>query len=195
VADSEYIGLLVIAARHAMKRAICDRARAHRLTSQQFWTIVAIRSTPGVTLTGLADLMLVDAPAASRIVQGLATRGLVEMKHDPQDRRRVRLRLTEAGATLGDKLGAISDAYQETMVRGLDAPAQGALRASLRRIVKNMSDFLGEAEIARGTPEAAAPTLARAAGAPTPVPGTQRVSSPALAPVPSPDAPRRGPGR
>lgn len=174
MADPEYIGLLIVAARHAMKRAICDRVRSHRLTSQQFWTLVAIREVPGVTLTGLADSLLVDAPAASRIVQGLATRGLVELKQDPEDRRRVRLRLTLAGEKLGEKLGAISDAFQEMVVRGMDAPAQAALRASLRRLVQNMTDFVGANELAQTAP------LARAAGAPTPVP---------LRP---PDAQRRG---
>lgn len=188
MAEPELIGALIVAARQAMHRAICGRARAHRLTSQQFWALVTIRATPGVTLSALADALLVDAPAASRAVQSLASRGLVELRHDPDDRRRLQLGLTDAGRRLGDRLGAIADAFEVAIVRGMEAPARAELRSALRLVFRNATEFLAEGGVARAdVAPAEPPPIARDPDAPAHEPA--RSVTPPSAAV---DAPRRG---
>jgi len=136
-----YVGILVVAARRAMRQAICARARPFRLTSQQFWSLVAVRLWPGITLGELAEAMLLDPPAVSRMVQQLVARRLVEEQPDPRDRRRIRLHLTDRGEALGERLAAIHDEFQSAMVRGMNEGEQDALRSGLGRIVKNLSEF------------------------------------------------------
>ncbi|MBV9527067.1 MarR family transcriptional regulator [Sphingomonas sp.] len=57
----------------------------------------AIGSAEPATLNAVADRVGRGAPAVSRAVEGLVRSGLVERTHDPENRRRLALRLTTAG--------------------------------------------------------------------------------------------------
>lgn len=149
-----FVGILVVAARQAMRQAICARAKPFRLTSQQFWSLVAVRLWPGISLGELAEAMLLDPPAVSRMVQQLVARRLVEERPDPRDRRRIRLRLTGRGEALGERLASIHDEFQSAMVRGMRDAELDALRSGLGRIVENLSEFRSGAAAAECEAEA-----------------------------------------
>ncbi|HSN91271.1 MAG TPA: MarR family transcriptional regulator, partial [Anaeromyxobacteraceae bacterium] len=152
----QYLGILVVAARQAMRQAICARAKPYRLTSQQFWSLVAIRLWPGITLGEMAEAMRLDPPAASRLIQQLVSRRLVEERPDPSDRRRVRLHLARRGEALGERLAAIHDEFRSAMCRGMDDAEMAALHTGLRRIVDNLAEFRTEAKAAGCEDEARA---------------------------------------
>jgi DNA-binding MarR family transcriptional regulator len=135
------LGLLIIAARHAIRQAICVRARKYRLTSQQFWGLVALRRLPGITPGDLGHWMLLDPPATSRLVAELVRRKLVEVRPDREDRRRTRLHLTEKGEPLAAKLEVIAQEYQDASVAGMSPEQIDGLRAGLRRMVENLARF------------------------------------------------------
>ena len=147
--------MCIVAARQSLRHAICGRARRYRLTSQQFWALVGLKLSPGLAPKELAESMLLDAPAASRLVASLVARKYVELRPDRTDRRRVRIHLTEAGDRLGDTLLAIHDEFQTTVARGMTDDERAALCSGLRRVVENLAGF--ESAVA----EAPAPVRAR----------------------------------
>lgn len=57
----------------------------------------AIAAAEPATLNEVASKVARGAPAVSRAVEGLVRAGLVERTHDPENRRRLALRLTDAG--------------------------------------------------------------------------------------------------
>lgn len=132
------LGLLVIAARQAIRHAVRERARRLRLTVQEFWALYHVRSAPGVTLGQLGQRMLLGAPATSRLVAALARRRLVEARPDRQDRRRSLLFLTEKGEPLGDGVQATAEAYQAEALRGLSSEELAVARAVLSRLTANL---------------------------------------------------------
>ena len=140
------LALCIVAARQSLRQAICGRARRYRLTGQQFWAIVALKLSSGVAPKELADSMLLDAPAASRLVASLVARKYVELRPDRSDRRRVRIHLTDAGERLGDALLAIHDEFQAAVARGMSDGERAALCAGLRRVVENLAGFGADAE-------------------------------------------------
>ena len=135
------LGLLVLAARQAIRHAISARARPHRLTTQQFWSLVCLHQLPGLTPGDLGQRMLLDAPAASRLVADLSKRKLIEMRPDREDRRRMRLFLTEKGQPLAAAVQAIADEYQQALTRGLAEDELRVMRAGLRKMVENLAAF------------------------------------------------------
>lgn len=137
----EPLGILIVAARQSLRQAIGARARGLRLTTQQFWAIYVIRTSPGATPGELGHLLLLDAPAASRLVAQLVERELVEMRPDRDDRRRTRLHLTEKGEALGEDVGTIVGEFQQAVVRGFSDDEVALLRAGLRRVVENLAGF------------------------------------------------------
>jgi DNA-binding MarR family transcriptional regulator len=139
--QQEPLGLLIVAARQALRQVICARVRAFRLTSQQFWAVVVLHSRPGITLGELAAFMHLEAPATSRIAQLLARRKLLQMSQDHADRRRVHLLLTEQGARLADELVPIAEEFRAAVIRGIGDADLVAVRAGLKRVVANLSEF------------------------------------------------------
>lgn len=62
----------------------------------------------------LADKLAVSRPSVTGVVDGLVARGLVRRDHTPGDRRRVDVRLTDAGQLL---LAAADEAVERRMQR------------------------------------------------------------------------------
>jgi DNA-binding MarR family transcriptional regulator len=141
--DHEPIGLLIAAVRRRIRQALASHVHRYRLTTQQFWVLVAISEQPGIALGELATRLRIDKPTASRVVFALATRKLVQVKGDATDRRRARLHLSPAGSAKAKDLVRLATAVRAAAVRGFSAGEQAALRGFLRRIVANMERFEG----------------------------------------------------
>jgi len=73
-------------------------ARDYDLTVPQFRTLAYIKRNPGASLSAAAEFIGLALSSMSILVNGLVERGLVDRETSSQDRRRVNLTLTEAGA-------------------------------------------------------------------------------------------------
>ena len=151
LAQQEYIGLLIGAARRRLKQAVLTRLVPHRLSTQQFWILLAIRDLPGASLGAVAERQRLDLPTASRVVQSLCERGLVLLERSLEDRRRASVNLTAKGDALTRKLQPIADGARGAVVQGLSAAEQETLRKLLRRVIVNL-----DAHVAEGVPPPAA---------------------------------------
>jgi len=143
--NTEHIGLLIGAVRRRIKQVVGNRARRYKLTTQQFWVLVAVSEHPGSSLGELARHLRMDLPTASRVVFTLAKRKFVQVRGDSADRRRARLYLGSPGVALTGELHELAAAVRAAMTRGLSAAEQTALRASLRKIIANMDRFQASA--------------------------------------------------
>jgi DNA-binding MarR family transcriptional regulator len=142
-------GLLIAAARRSIKRAVVERAAGWGLTSQQFWMLVAVHETPGISGVEIASRTRANAPDVSRALAALADRGLVRSAPDPDDRRRTRIWLTRAGARMTKELMPVARALREAIVAGMSADEVASLCAALQRVVENL-DALAERRASRG---------------------------------------------
>ena len=135
---TEHVGLLVASARRRIKQAVLARAAPHRLASQQFWFLVALHETPGLSQVELAERVRADAPTVSRVIAGLTRRRLVRADPNPADRRRVSLSLTPAGKRLARELAITAWELRTAIVEGMSQAEQEALRVGLARIIVNL---------------------------------------------------------
>ncbi|MFN8092860.1 MAG: efflux RND transporter periplasmic adaptor subunit [Vicinamibacteria bacterium] len=140
----ESIGLLVAAVRRLVKQAVTAAAVEHGLSYQQFWYLVAIAETEGLSQRELAGRLRTDAPTASRVVASLVRRGLARSGEDPQDRRRRVLVLTPRGAALARRLVPVATRMRAAMIEGLPEEERDALRQSLRKVIGNMERLVGQ---------------------------------------------------
>jgi DNA-binding MarR family transcriptional regulator len=86
------------------------------LTCSQYHALVALERTPGQSLSALAQTLLCAKANASGVVDRLSVLSLVHKEPDPEDGRRIRLRLTAKG--LRD-LDAAKTARHEAQIRVL----------------------------------------------------------------------------
>jgi DNA-binding MarR family transcriptional regulator len=93
------------------------------------YRVLALLGDGSSASSALAAQLAVSPPSISSVVDGLVTRGLVERRPDPADRRRLALLLTGAGTTLlADADQAVSDRLAE-IATYLDDDVEPTLRA------------------------------------------------------------------
>jgi DNA-binding MarR family transcriptional regulator len=135
------LGLLVAAARRSIKQATTLQLRRRRLSSPQFWLLVALREQPGPSLRELAERRLMDSPTASRMVGLLVRRGLVRIEPDARDRRRRSILLTARGAELARELHPLALRLRRAIRHGFSEAEAEALRGMLLRVIANVERF------------------------------------------------------
>ena len=85
------------------------RARAHGMTRAQWGILIRLDSQPGLLQKELAELLEVEPITVARLIDRLESRGMVERRPDPSDRRCWRLHLTDASRPLLGDIGVHLD--------------------------------------------------------------------------------------
>ena len=101
-----------------------DRLRArHGIVASQFESLRYLREHPGCRVADLAAEFAIGVGATSKGIDRLESRGWVERRPNPADRRSSLLALTDAGA-------ALADAAEATFTEGLADLVAGTLDSS-----------------------------------------------------------------
>lgn len=105
--------------------------RGPELSVPQFRVLVHACLRPGATLRQLAEPLGVSTATASRMVETLVLRGLLERNPGEADRRQVAIALTPAGQRVLDEAHGNARAQFESQLVNLDAAALAALATTL----------------------------------------------------------------
>ena len=123
-------------------RAIREQMRSGRaagMSVAQFRLLLYVRRNPATSLSPLADHLGTSLPAASQLVQRLVQAGLIAREQHPRERRRVQLRLTDAGATALAECDARTRAWLCKRLSGLDESELDDLAGLLRDLRRLLS--------------------------------------------------------
>ncbi|MBO3662625.1 MarR family winged helix-turn-helix transcriptional regulator [Microbacterium stercoris] len=125
--------------RHATFR-LARRLRQQRavatVTDGQFAVMGALRWHGPSTLTALAEREGVTAPSMNRTVDCLEEEGYITRERDEQDRRKVIISITEAGAAVVDETIVRRDEWLARALSGLDGGDRDTLRHAARIILE-----------------------------------------------------------
>lgn len=105
---------------HAMEGCSGRMVRALGLTAQQRFVLRAVGAYPGINPGALAGLLQLDPGTVSATLRRLEARGLLLRERDPDDARRVTIRLSAAG-------------------RRFDAPTTGTVEAAAAAVLEQTS--------------------------------------------------------
>ena len=120
-----------IAARFsALSERFGGSTAADRIEQAQRKTMSTIAARQPATLGEVANALGRGAPAVSRAVETLVRAGLVERTHDPDNRRRLALRVSERG----EEVLRAKPASHGPLTVGLERLAQSELRAIERAV-------------------------------------------------------------
>jgi MarR family transcriptional regulator for hemolysin len=101
------------------------------LTVPQFRTLAFVNRNEGSSLWEVADHVGLTPPSMSRIVDGLIVRGLMARKDDPDDRRRVRLTVTNRGQEILEIVTQGTLSYLADKLGDLDADKSAAIDTAM----------------------------------------------------------------
>jgi DNA-binding MarR family transcriptional regulator len=119
-------------------RSLADLDEAEEVTLAQYRSLVVLASRGAQGIASLAEALNVTPPTASRLCDRLVRKGLVRRRTDRNDRRQVRVALTESGRRLVDVvterrrheiaelLEAVPEDARRSVVAGLQLLAEAA---------------------------------------------------------------------
>jgi len=123
-----------------LARELRRETEALGVTSRQATLLSLVRAHPDLTLRELAALERISPPSLSGHVDRLETAGLLERVRSTDDRRRVVLRLTPAGAQLTRRVRARRTTWLVARLRELDADELDTIDRAIEPLSALLSD-------------------------------------------------------
>lgn len=124
-------------------------SRPHRLSLNEWRAMVVLASHPGIAARDLVEHTGLDKMSVSRALAGLERQGRVHREPDPEDARRARLWLSEAGSALFETLGAKAVARERELYAGLAEPERQRLMTIVDKLIDTLQRVEHGAESAR----------------------------------------------
>ena len=112
-----------------------EECKAFDLTPVQYAALVAIQAHPGIDATRLSALIAFDRSTLGSVIERIESKGLVERKPSPQDKRIKLLYLTRRGAALLRDIMPAVDRAQARMLQPLKPADRKTLTALLSQLV------------------------------------------------------------
>lgn len=132
IADAVFDELAPLLSR--AKSAWAAHCQEHGVSMLHVQVLAHLDRTGPASMSSLADHLGVSLPNASGIASRMEERRLIERSHDAGDRRRVLVRLTDAGAQFTRELGDLRRAHVTALIAGLPAESQQNLLRAIRDV-------------------------------------------------------------
>lgn len=135
-----HLGLLLGRAALLKDRIIDTHMEPHGITAAQFKVMIIIAQFGVDTPAELCRHLSLDSGSMTRMLDRLEQKGLLLRKRCADDRRLVRLALTEDGQALADKLPEIGVNAMNQLAGALDSEELQTLEAILKKILLAAGD-------------------------------------------------------
>ena len=120
----------------------------HGLNNLDFTLIRLFLTDQEWTVSELAEILPMDSPATSRVVNKLVDKEILERRRPREDRRIVLLKLTKHGVSLGLELHDKLHSYEAKLVEGVGEEEIATLRSTISKIIHNRNTLERPAESA-----------------------------------------------
>ncbi len=132
----DYLLYLLARASHVVSEEFHEQLRTRSISVPVWRVLASLSGSNGETVTGLAEVCLLQQPTMTKLLDRMARDGLVKRAQDTRDRRVVRVLLTPKGeATVADLLEAAKTHEAEVLARHPQAEA-AAIKDLLRDMIR-----------------------------------------------------------
>jgi DNA-binding MarR family transcriptional regulator len=123
-------------------RAHCEeREKPYVITPPQWGALSLLLVQDGLTIGTMSQKRGVDAPTATGIITRLEQHGLLERRHDREDRRVVKIYLTEEGRDIAHTLVSTVEHFEQRMKRGFAEGELDRFLAQLQQLILNAAEI------------------------------------------------------
>lgn len=134
----ESVGYLLTRARSALANTVTQRTMAELgITSTQASVLFMLATGRCAAAVDVARDYGIDASAVTRLIDRLEKRGLLLRNRSAEDRRVVKLELTDEGYALAARMPAIFQNAINNMIQGFTSDETDLLRNLLHRMLHN----------------------------------------------------------
>lgn len=144
----EFAGQRMFTIMHRMGNALANLLQAYctahgmatALTPSQWVALAWLEEDNGIPIGTLAHHLDIEASVTTGIVQRLEQHGFLERVHDREDRRVVKLFLTDSGRELTQALEPVVLAFHARLFQGFSAEEQRTFLASFHHLERNIPE-------------------------------------------------------
>lgn len=115
---SELNNYLCFSLRHCMKkidRNLSERFEKYGISIPQSFILFCLLEENGITLKEIGNRTLIDSSSMTVLVDKLENEGLVERKLDSQDRRAIRVFITDSGKSIAKEVTDIAKDFNSKL--------------------------------------------------------------------------------
>lgn len=123
----------------ALKACCLKHEKPYIVTPPQWGALSLLHNQDGQTIGALSQQRAIDPATITGIVKRLEQSGLVERRHDYDDRRLVKVYLTDEGRDIMRFLPDAVIEFSQTMAQGFSEKEKNDLMLNLQRIIANLS--------------------------------------------------------
>lgn len=116
------------------KRMWAERCQERGLSVTHFQVLAVLDGVGPLSMSRLADHMGVSLPNATGIISRMEERGVIERSHDDRDRRRVMVRLTDAGRDIARELSDLHRRQLTALIQAMTPEGQQNLLRAIRDV-------------------------------------------------------------
>lgn len=122
-------------------REFClERSKPYVITPSQWGALSLLdEESEGLTIGTISQKRGIDPPTVTGIIKRLEQSGLVERSHDRQDRRIVKVYLTDEAKSILPALSEVVIAFNASLVRNFSLEEQQDILMKLQQLVGNVS--------------------------------------------------------
>ncbi|SNZ05718.1 DNA-binding transcriptional regulator, MarR family [Terribacillus aidingensis] len=135
---NDELGLLLSRTYLSLKRETSRMLQQFELTPEQFSLVAELDKQDDVTQKELADVTEREQTTVTKIVDKLVKKGLVSRRHDPHDRRAIRLLITDAGRQLVCEIIPKVDEIETNAYQGFHQEDIKTLHTLIRKLHQNL---------------------------------------------------------
>ena len=118
-----------------------ERGKPYVITPPQWGALSLLLVHDGMTIGAMSQKRGVDAPAATGIITRLEQYGLVERRHDREDRRIVKVYLTDEGRDISNTLVSSVEHFEQSMKRGFSDSEMDRFLYQLQQLIANAAEI------------------------------------------------------
>lgn len=130
------LGRLLHLAQKCSARALRAELEPFGITPVQFAVLSELYRCDGLSLNAIAERLRADPPTVCGVIDCLTASGYVQRREDPEDRRRLRLYLTDKAQEMKAELAAADGRRIAALTRWMSEEELDVLKDLLRRLVK-----------------------------------------------------------
>lgn len=132
----DLVPYLLHRATNEVNRAWRERLRPVGLTIQRWQVLSVLAAFDGARVTDVAELVAVDQPVVSRVIDQMARDGLVARSPDPDDGRVTLVRLTDTGRSTHNDLMPDATRFVDDLTAAMDDDAIARLATALTTLAE-----------------------------------------------------------
>jgi DNA-binding MarR family transcriptional regulator len=134
----ESLGFMITITERRLKKLLGEVVAYEGFNSGFWFFLRTLFEEDGLTQKELSDRVGMRQPTTVKALRGMAERGFVRIEADPNDRRAMRIHLTDEGRRIGARILPMLKELNRFALQGVTQEEFKTLRAILRKVRNNL---------------------------------------------------------